>query len=127
MFWVNLVLYSLFTYGLCNIIVFGNGPFNIVTHIRNLLSKIPTFDDMLNCMMCTSANVGWILSLIDTFLIKEFNFTPFNLLISNPSVWYYSIIGDLFITSGIVWLIHTLQEYFETETNVHKKKLEEWD
>lgn len=115
--WFDLLIYIIFSYGLTNIIVFGSGPFNIITYIRKIFMKIPTFDDMLSCMMCTSANVGWIMSIIDTFLLTEFNLTPFNIIINNPNLWYYSIVGDLFFTSGIVWLIHTIQEYFETKTN----------
>ena len=115
--WFDLLIYVIFSYGLTNIIVFGSGPFSIITHIRKIFMKIPTFDDMLSCMMCTSANVGWIMSIIDTFLLTEFNLTPFNIIINNPTLWYYSIVGDLFFTSGIVWLIHTIQEYFETKTN----------
>ena len=115
--WLKLIVYILLAYGLTNIIVFGSGPFNIVTYIRKIFMKIPTFDEMLQCMMCTSANVGWILSLIDIFLVKDINFTPFNIIIDNKDLWYLSIFGDLFFTSGVVWLIHTLQEYFEAKTN----------
>lgn len=115
--WLKLVIYVFFAYGITNIIVFGSGPFNIITYIRNLFMKIPTFDEMLQCMMCTSANIGWVLSIIDTFILKDIAITPFNIIINNDNLWYYSLFGDLFFTSGIVWLIHTLQEYYETKTN----------
>lgn len=111
--------YIMATYGLTNMLVYGNGPFDIIDKFRTLCTKISKmFGKMFDCMMCTSANVGWIFSLLDLLVIKQISFTPFNLLFdSNLSIWYVIIFLDLFFTSGVVWLLHSLQEYLESFKN----------
>lgn len=111
--------YIIAAYGLANMLVYGNGPFDIIDKFRNLCNKISSmFGKMLDCMMCTSANIGWVVSCIDLFLIKQTSFTPFNILFeSDLSLWYLIILFDLFFTSGIVWLLHSLQEFLESFKN----------
>lgn len=110
-----IICYILATYGLSNLLVYGNGPFDIIDKFRKVCGKISTMlGKMLDCMMCTSSNIGWIFSTIDLFFIKTCDFTPFNILINDVSLWYLIIFLDMCITSGCVWLIHTLQEYLES-------------
>jgi hypothetical protein len=65
-------------------------------------------------MMCFPANVGWIVSLIDWFLLKNITFTPFNLLLIGTNLWWVALIGDCVFTSGIVWLLHNFESFFES-------------
>lgn len=111
------IIYCIMAYGLTNLLVYGSGPFNILGKFREFCYKyLHTIGEMLECMMCTSTNIGILLSLID-ILLFNINFTPFNILFNNNQLWYLIIPFDAFFTSGIVWLIHTLQEFFETLTN----------
>ena len=113
-----ILVYVLMTYGLSNLIVYGSGPYDMLIRMRNYLGKVSsTIGDMLQCMMCTSTNVGWILSLINILLIPTIPFTPFNIIFNNSSLWYLIIPLDASFTSGCVWLIHTLQELMESKTN----------
>lgn len=115
---IIIVCYILMSYGLSNLLVYGSGPFDILVKFRELSSKISyTFGQMLECMMCTSTNVGWIISLLNILLIPNIPLTPFNLIFNDISLWYLIIPFDAFITSGAVWLIHTLQESLETITS----------
>jgi hypothetical protein len=108
-------LYIIAAYGLTNLLVFGTGPYNMLGGFRKLARKVSyTLGDMLDCMMCTSANVGWILSLLNLLLFPTLPLTPFNIALNNPSLWYIIIPADLCFTSGIVWLIHTVQERLES-------------
>ena len=110
---MELILYFIFAYGLSNVLVYGYGPFGIVEWFRNFCSKyIPTIGAMLECMMCTSTNIGIVMSLVNLFLIKDVEFTPANC-VFNDLPWYMILLFDMFATSGAVWLIHTLQEHFE--------------
>ena len=94
--------------------VFGSGPFRIFEHIRRITSKISEhFGSMFTCMMCFPANLGWVLSLIDWFFVKNIAFTPFNLLLIGTNLWWLALILDCFFTSGIVWLIHNVESFFE--------------
>ena len=110
--------YLLATYGLSNLLVFGSGPFNVLGKMREYSYKIlPTLGEMFECMMCTSTNIGWVLSLIDLFVINRFHFTPFNMIIDDKTLWYLIIPLDACLTSGVVWLLHTVQETCESITN----------
>ena len=113
---VKLLIYSIFAYGLSNLLVYGTGPWNILSKIREFAKeKLGTVGDMLECMMCTSTNIGWVLSLFNIILIPSVKLTPCNALIDvcNPFVALIVIIGDACFTSGVVWLIHTAQEALE--------------
>lgn len=110
--------YIIMSYGVTNLLVYGSGPFDMLIKFREICGKLlQTLGDMLECMMCTSTNVGWILSLINILLLPSIPFTPFNILFNDVSLWYIIIPFDAFITSGAVWLIHTLQETLESITN----------
>ena len=112
--WLIVFLYCIAVYGFSNMMVFGSGPFRIFEHIRNITSKISEhFGSMFTCMMCFPANLGWVFSLIDWFLVKNIAFTPFNLLLIGTNLWWLALILDCFFTSGVVWLIHNVESFFE--------------
>jgi len=107
-------LYCVAAYGLSNMMVFGSGPFKIFEHIRNLSNKISEhFGLLFSCMMCFPANLGWILSLIDWFLVESVAFTPFNIFLIGTNLWWLALILDCCFTSGIVWFIHNIESFFE--------------
>lgn len=110
-----ILLYCIAAYGLSNMMVFGSGPLRIFERIRYLSTRISEhFGSMFSCMMCFPANVGWIASLIDWFFIKDFAFTPFNLLLVGTNLWWVALIADCCFTSGIVWIIHNVESFFES-------------
>ena len=114
----NVFLYFLFAYGLSNMLVYGSGPFNILGKFRSVSEKVlQTLGDMLKCMMCTSANVGWIASTLNLLFLPNTPLTPYNIIINDPSLWYIIIFADMCSTSGIVWLLHTAQEALERINN----------
>lgn len=108
-------VYLLAAYGMCNVLVYGTGPFDIIIKIHSLAGRIHhTFSDMLSCMMCTSTNLGWIMSLLNVFAFPYVPLTPMMVLFGSSSPWWLTVIIDTFVTAGAVWLIHTAQEYLET-------------
>ena len=120
-----IAIYSIVAYGICNIVVFGSGPFRIFEMIRYWSSEINEhFGQMFSCMMCLPTNLGIILSLINWFLIP-IAFTPFNLIFAGTTLWWLAMIFDGAFTSGIVWLINTIQEYFENKTIMSGEKIED--
>lgn len=107
-------LYCIACYGWSNMQVFGSGPFRIFEQIRNVSSKISEhFGTMFACMMCFPANIGWSLSLIDWFLIPQIAFTPFNIMLASTGLWWLAMLFDCCFTSGIVWIIHHIELFFE--------------
>ena len=126
MYTVTVILtYLLAAYGLCNVLVYGTGPFDIILKIHSLAGKVHhTFSDMLECMMCTSTNFGWIFSLFNVLVVPFVPMTPMMVLFGTSSPWWLTVFMDTFITTGAVWLIHTLQESLESISN---RNNEEWE
>lgn len=111
---INIFIYILFAYGLSNLLVFGMGPYDLLEWVRNTAKKVfGKLGNMLDCMMCTSANIGWVASLLNIVFIPTIPLTPMMVLYSGLIPWYIIIFGDLCITSGAVWLINTVQEAIE--------------
>lgn len=120
-----ILLYCIMAYGACNVIVFGSGPFKIFERIRYWSDYIDEhFGQLFSCMMCLPTNFGIICSLVNWFLIP-IAFTPFNLVFTGTSLWWLAILCDGAFTSGIVWLIHTVQEYIENKTITSGERIEE--
>lgn len=108
-------IYSIAIYGFANMMVFGSGPFKIFEKVREWSQNVSEhFGLLFSCMMCLPANCGWIASLIDWFLLKDISITPFNLLLGGTNLWWVAMIGDCCFTSGVVWLIHNVESFFET-------------
>lgn len=106
--------YCVVAYGLSNMMVFGSGPFRIFEHIRNISSAIGEhFGQLFSCMMCFPANFGWFMSLVDWFLLPGIAITPFNIILADTTYWWLALLLDCCFTTGMVWLIHHVEEYFE--------------
>ena len=111
-------IYCIAAYGLSNMMVFSSGPFNIFEKIREWSSYISEhFSTLFNCMICLPANIGWIMSLIDWFLLPTIGVTPFNILLHGTNLWWVALICDCCFTSGIVWIIHNVESFFESISN----------
>lgn len=111
-----IVLYTFFAYGISNILVHSTGPFHIFEKYRDLMEQLP-FDlgEGSKCMICTPTQIGILFSVLNMFLFPEIKVTPFYYLFNNTEYWYIIMIMDGCFTSGVVWLLHTLQEYIEVE------------
>lgn len=108
-------LYAICAYGISNMMVFSSGPFRLFEFIRDITDSISEhFGSMFKCMICFPANVGWICSLVDWFFLKNVAITPFNILLCGTNLWWLALICDCCFTSGIVWIIHNVESFFES-------------
>lgn len=110
--------------------VFGSGPFRIFEHIRNISSAIGEhFGQLFACMMCFPANFGWAMSLVDWFLLPDIAITPFNIILAGTGYWWLALLLDCCFTSGMVWFVHHIEEYFEdlAEASTKSEIVEERD
>lgn len=116
---INIILYFLAVYGITFMLVYSNGPFHIFLKLRERLGNIhPQFQELLSCCFCTPTNIGWILSLIDTFILTSVSITPFNILWASSGVgWFVIMVFDMVITGAVVYLIDTIQTFFEEKDN----------
>jgi hypothetical protein len=106
----QLVLWMIMAYGLSNIVVYGsifNGPREIIrkwSEGQFLMSGVGTFiKEMTSCMMCFGFHCGWFLSLVVYSPVHEL------LGLSQYESWFF----DAFLSSGAVWAINSIIEWFE--------------
>jgi hypothetical protein len=107
----QLFLWMIMAYGICNIVVYGsifNGPRQKINQWAT--SEYTPFQslwifvkDMTSCMMCFGFHCGWFLSLLV--------YSPLHEIMGVNS--YYSWFFDAFLSSGSVWIINSIIEWFE--------------
>jgi hypothetical protein len=102
---MNILAFLLISYGACNNMIFGS----IFEGFRNFIAKLGTggysLYKLFTCFMCLSTWMGFAITGI--LLLTN---TPTPLSISNP--WLCIFLHGLLSTGG-VWIIHTIQEAFE--------------
>lgn len=122
---LNILMYLLFSYGLSNMLVFGMGPYDLLDRIRIYSKKIfGKLGNMLDCMMCTSANIGWVVSLLNILFLPTISLTPMMILYGSILPWYVLIFGDLCITSGAVWIVNAIVEALERSNSYEQSDAE---
>lgn len=115
MTWLIIVAYIFVAFGFCNMVAFGSGPFRIFERIRDWSEGISEhFGLLFKCMMCLPANFGWIVSVLNWFLIPV-AITPFNIILAGTGLWWLAMILDCCFTTGVVWLLYVLDEWLESE------------
>lgn len=98
--------FILLAYGITNIAVYGS----IFKGWRDFWNKVNPgfFGSLFSCPLCLSTWVGFILS----FVFSQFGYqTP--MLSYGISFLPLTIFLDGCLTSGCVWIIHTIQECLE--------------
>lgn len=110
---VKILGYIFASYGFANMIVYSNGPFHIFERWRSFAHSIhEQFGELFTCMLCISTWIGLVLSLINILLLPNLPFTPFNIIIGTQSA-ILTVLLDMGFTSGIVWVLHQLEEMME--------------
>lgn len=111
---ILIFIYIFAVYGFTNMLVYLNGPFGIFNKIRELSTKISEgLGELLSCMACCSTWVGILFNLINVFFFPLFQFTPGCLMFGSSSFSIMGIFIDMVFTSGVVWIIHNIEEFFE--------------
>lgn len=107
---MELLIFILVAYGMSNIIVYGS----ILEGFRNFWKRVsPDFFGVLfSCMMCTPFWVGVLLS-TTLQLMGYDNMSP--LAGHGVDNMFLSIFLDACLTSGTVFVIHIIEEWFEAE------------
>ena len=123
---LKLFAYIFYAYGLTTIMVYGRGPFGLCEKIRNIAAKISNgFGELFSCPMCFSTWVGMLTSVIDIIFLHGFAFTPFGLVFSTLGGFWIALLTillDGFCTSGMVWLLHQLEEAMERHGAVYTEE-----
>lgn len=109
--------YIFMSYGLTEIVVFFDGPFDIVDIFRRTCNYIsPKLGQLFSCMACTSTWVGIVFSLVNYFFIDK-AFTPFNIIFEGTKLWPLIIFMDAMFTCGTTWILYNMEEMFERVGN----------
>ena len=103
---MKIIVFELLVYGITNIVVFGS----IFESWRNFWNKLnPSFfGKLMSCPLCLSTWVGGVLSITFSYFGYE---TPFS--IYGITLLPLRVFLDACLSSGVCWLIHTIQEAFE--------------
>lgn len=105
--------YIFFLYGAANLMVYFNGPWDIVENFRNFAHRIsPKFGELFTCIFCISTWIGGFFSALNYWLIP-IKFTPFNIIFEGTNYWWLIIIMDAMFGCGTNWLLHQLEEMME--------------
>lgn len=109
-------IYSIAVFGLTEMLVFFDGPFDLIAKFRDIATELSEkFGALFNCIFCTSTWIGIIFSIVD-LCVKDCQFTPFNLALNNDSLWFLIIPLDLMYACGIEYLLHSLREMIGGDT-----------
>lgn len=108
-----MLIFLLVCYGISNQLIYTDGPFKIWYYLRWVMNKISSeLGYLFTCMICLPTWVGVGLSLLNYWVLLPLLITPGNIILDG-SYWWLAALIDGAIASGGVWLIHTIQEYFE--------------
>ncbi len=113
---MSLIIFFLLVYGICNIIVFANGPFHVFSKMHEYFkANHPVLEELTSCMICLPTWVGMFISVVNLLFFPLFTLSPMNYIIADKALWPIIIFFDGLIASGGNWLIHTIQESLEKE------------
>lgn len=113
---IKLVVYTLVCYGIANTIIYANGPFHVFAYMHKFCDKhLPQMEELLSCFICLPWWIGMVLSALDYFLLDTHVVTPMNNIMGDSEYWYAIIFIDGAFTTGIVWLINTIQSKYEKD------------
>lgn len=109
---IQLLIFMVVAYGMTTILVYGS----IFNGLRSFIHKEATeegwvifrpifnfLSGLISCVLCTSAWVGFFLSLVF--------YSPIHTFIGQNE--YYSIFFDGMLSAGSVWAINAIIEWFE--------------
>jgi len=115
---MSLFIYSLVFYALSYCIVYAAGPFNIFTKYREFAqNKFPSnLGDSVFCMFCTPFQLGLLFSLLNIFVFGYTFDVPTTIISVSTSYWYVDMLFDGAFTAAAVYLIDTIQNWFESNT-----------
>ena len=111
---IKLIMYILISYGICNILIYGS-IFQKFRTIIGVDSEQPKFfGKLFSCFMCLSFWVGLFLSNIMYSPISSVDLvSDLYLLTFKIDKMFITMFLDACLSSGSVWLVHTLQERLE--------------
>lgn len=117
---VTLLSYILFSYGITTMLIYFNGPFDIIEYFRKTMNAIhPKLGELFQCPFCLSTWIGGLFSIIN-YLWIPIKITPFNMILAGSGLWWLIILMDSFLTCGTVWLLHVLDEYLENNSKTYE-------
>lgn len=117
---VTLLSYILFSYGITTMLIYFNGPFDIIEYFRKTMYAIhPKLGELFQCPFCLSTWIGGLFSIIN-YLWIPIKITPFNMILAGSGLWWLIIPMDSFLTCGTVWLLHVLDEYLENNSKTYE-------
>jgi len=116
---MNYFIYIMIFYAISYCIVYAAGPFNMFTKYREFAQNYypSNLGDSVDCMFCTPFQLGLLFSIFNYFTGSNCD-VP-SMYFGFPNETWFVVINMLFdgaFTAACVYLIDTLQTYFENNT-----------
>jgi len=121
MSWLILIIYTFAVYGIGILFTQMIGPFAIFFRLRLWANKISTnLGYMLKCMTCFPTNVGWVMSLVNWFLVPQVAITPFNMILRGTNYWWLAMILDAAYCAGTCHIISNIDDFIDKSTPIYE-------
>ncbi|MCK9544383.1 MAG: hypothetical protein M0R03_20380 [Novosphingobium sp.] len=125
---LTLLIFTGICFGFSNQFKYSQGPAQLFDKIKVIGYKIsPNLYNGMECLMCFPTWVGMGLSILSLFVFS-LPLTPLTLFFQNSIIdlsitekiihYILIILFDGFISSGLTYLINTIQLYFEKNTPI---------
>lgn len=129
MIFLTLFIYIFCCYGLTILFTQTIGPKNIFFRLRLWANNVgDNFGHLFKCTTCFSTNIGWVVSLINFFIINNVKFTPSMLLFGDKlTEWYYFpifMVIDACFNAGIIHIIWNIDDYVDKITPLYEDEVE---
>lgn len=113
---IFIFVYTIAVFGLTEMLVFFDGPFDLIAKFRDLVSDLSEkLGELFNCIFCTSTWIGILFSVTD-LLVSKTKFTPFNLLLNDDSLWFLIVPLDMMFACGSVYILHSMRDAIGGDT-----------
>lgn len=121
---VTLIAYMFMSFGLIELLLFFNGPWDIIEKFRVFMNNLHAkLGELFSCPACLSSWVGIIFSAINYFFITV-PITPFNMILGTTGLWWLIIPMDLFFTAGTTWTLYQLDEFLEKNSKEYTEEIQ---
>lgn len=110
---IELFLYTILVYSTSNIIAYS-GMFAFFRNwVQNIFGEESKIYGLITCMMCLPTWIGFFFSTL-FILLGHSEFSPFYS--AGLDIIALAVFLDGIFASGTSWLIHTFQEFFESDS-----------
>lgn len=130
--WLILLIYTFACYGFTYMVTQSVGPKDIFLKLRIWAEEVgPNFGLLFRCPLCLPSNLGWVLAILNWFILPSVAITPFNMILQgvHDQWWlvFVAMIGDCCFTGGVCKIIYNIDDFIDKSTPIFDEKYSDDD